>query len=97
MKVRSSDQDLMGVQEQTQGLVKYLAQLPILDGNLIEDIELTSGTAKSVQHQLGRSARGYFVTKKSANAVVWDSVSSQPDRELLLNASASCSVSIWVF
>ena len=87
----------MGVQEQAHGLQRFLAAVPMLDGNYLEDVSITSGTAKSVQHELGRSPRGYIVTKKSAESTIWDTESTTPERELVLNASASCVVSVWVF
>ena len=88
-KVRSKDQDLMGLQDQTQGLANYLRQVPILDGILVTNIVITSGTEKSVSHQLGRDYQGYIVTGKSAEATIWDSLSDHPDREVILNASAN--------
>ena len=45
---------------------------PILDGHLIENLQLTSGEPLVVNHGLARRIRGYFITRKSAAADIFD-------------------------
>ena len=76
-----------------------LVTAPILDGNLIEDIVIVTGTEKLVNHNLGRNLIGWIITRKSASSVVWDSQSTNnnPSTTLALNSSANVTISIWAF
>jgi hypothetical protein len=76
--------------------IRALQDLLLLDGRLLEDIDLTTATAQ-ISHGLGRPARGYIVTKRDANAVIYDETSTRPEAELALRASATVTVSLWVF
>ena len=84
-------------------LVKYgdalreLQGLPLLDGHLIEDIELTAATREIVQHGLGRKLRGYVVVKRNAGVSVYDEVPDRPQDELWLQAASNVTISLWVF
>lgn len=71
----------------------------ILDGRLIADIALASGSTNHVEHGLQRAVVGYIVVKKSANSTIWDSESSNTRRSLFLdlNCSSAVTVTLWVF
>ena len=70
---------------------------PILDGHLIENLQLTSGEPLVVNHGLARRIRGYFITRKSAAADIFDTNTSQPARSIQLESTADVTISIWVF
>ena len=71
----------------------------IVEGVLIEDIALTSGVDNFISHELGRKPQGYFLVNKNANADVWTSstTNSFPAQHLILRASATVTISFWVF
>lgn len=69
-------------------------EIAILSGRLIEDIELTTDP-KKVNHGLKRVPKGWFVVSKDANANVWQTAKS--DTTITFDASATVTISIWIF
>jgi hypothetical protein len=53
------DEAILSVEDRVFSLEKT----PLLDGRLIEDVELEMGVATMVRHGLGRVWRGYVITK----------------------------------
>src|SRR5688572_1554112 len=78
--------------------LKQLGSLSILQGQLIEDIALTT-TAISVPHSLNRPVSGFIVVKKNANVDIWYNSASTADTSLFLplDASGTVTASFWVF
>jgi len=74
-----------------------LQRAQILDGLLLRNIELISGQSNIVPHKLGRALLGWQIAGINANATVWASESPLPSKNLLLNCSANCTISLWVF
>lgn len=70
---------------------------PFLGGLLLTGIVLSSGSATTVNHGLGHTLQGWWLTDNIADAVVWRSPSAMPDKFLILNASANTTVSLWVY
>ncbi len=92
--------DLQRVQDFTKNTINSLiAQNPLLESNFIEDIVITTGTPRSIEHKLGKELTGFLVHRINADANVWDSQSTNsfPGRTLILNSSANVTVSIIVF
>lgn len=92
--------DLQFIQDNVDDTLRgFKVTVPIMDGNLIEDIVIVTGTEKLVSHKLGKILTGWITTRKSASSVVWDSQStnSNPSTTLALNSSANVTISIWVF
>lgn len=88
---------LARVQAELQRVLDPITQCPLLAGHLVAGVELTTAGA-AVQHGLGRPVVGWFVVGKDADARVWSSGESpNPDKFLLLDASATVTVSLWVF
>ena len=78
---------------------KLLPRLPILDGNLIENVSLTAGQTNVIEHGLGRQFRGVLLALNSANANVWfnQAANSQATTHVHVQCSANCIVSLWIF
>lgn len=98
-KIKTTDSDLSAVQDNIVRSLSSLLVKEILDGQILKNISLASGSINKVSHLLSRPVTGYIVIKKNANATIWDSESSnaQKDLFLTLNTSANCTVSLWVF
>lgn len=98
-KVRSDDDVIRQLQGAIDLVFQTLLPKEILDGNLLKDVDLVSGSVNMVQHKLARKSQGYLVIKKNANATIWDSedINDFRDSFLQLRASADCTVSLWVF
>lgn len=71
-----------------------IKSIPILNGVLLEDVALISGTTK-VPHRLGRRPRGYLVAKSTAAIDVYDTGTTTTDIDLV--SSAAATVSLWIF
>lgn len=69
--------------------------IAICNGLLLTDVSLVSASTTNVNHTLGRTAKGYVVVSKSANANIWNG--TMTDTVIPLHASADCTVSLWVF
>jgi hypothetical protein len=75
---------------------RQFGQLPFLDGVWIREQEFLATTDTPVNHKLGRTPRGWFVTSMQTNAgslklVEWD------NRTATLYASVAMTVDIWFF
>lgn len=73
-----------------------LLALPILNGNLISNVFLTTAVPKAINHLLGRNPLGWFLTDQNSSATIWR---TQPFNQytLTLEASADITISFWVF
>lgn len=69
---------------------------PITQGQLMSGIALVSGTPKTLNHSLGRMMKGWFVVDNTTNSNVWRTQALNT-QTLTLQASASTTISIWVF
>lgn len=72
--------------------------IPLINGVLVENIVLTTTTTR-VSHSLNRSYNGYIIVKMNADARVWvdTTTTADSDKFIPLKASASVTVSLWVF
>lgn len=84
----------MAVQDNVANVFMFLATFPILDGYLVTNIPLVSGT-NVINHTLGRQPVGWIVTDRNGAATVyrtaWDA------RTITLNSSGTVTISAWVF
>ena len=71
----------------------------ILDGQILSDIALVTGSSNSVSHLLGRDCQGYIVTKRSVDCRIWDDEATNTEKAIFLKlrTSANATVSLWVF
>lgn len=97
-KIQSQDDVLNRVQDQIEVSFQELGRTEILDGVLLRNVSLTTG-ANDIEHKLDRTVRGWFLTRKRANADVWDTQdnNARPTKFLTLQASADVVVDIWAF
>jgi hypothetical protein len=87
------DPELRQVQDNVARCFDDITGKEILNGQLLEGIQLTAGL-NYIDHKLGRQVRGYRIVRLSANvsAPMWD-----VDNKIIINAAAPVAVSIWVF
>jgi hypothetical protein len=78
----------------TSKAIQQLSQNPLNGGSLLTAISLKSGS-NNVPHKLGRAPQGWFIV--SPKAAVTVNETSTNTTNLVLNASASATVSIFVF
>lgn len=76
--------------------------LPFGDGNLIADIPLLAGTAKDIDHRLGRKYQGWIIVRLQTTAApVIVELPTLPlnmrDKQIRIQATAICLVDLWIF
>jgi hypothetical protein len=96
-KIKTDDIDLRFLQDAVNETLNMIVRREILDGKLIKNIALTTGTPKTVDHGLGRVVQGWIAVRKSANANIWDTKTQLEERFLVLNSSANVNIDLWVF
>jgi hypothetical protein len=98
-RVQTDDPDLRRVQDSIITATLPLFRNPTLDGRLLEGVTLSGSGATGVAHKLGRAVRGWSVTRRRADASIWDEQDENdiPEKTLRLRASADVVVDLWVF
>ena len=86
-------------QDHIESVLNPVLNSAIIDGIILEDVDLVSGSFTSVEHKLGRKPRGYLVIRKSAAETVYENAGDYDNRKLFmkLRASGSVTVNLWVF
>lgn len=71
---------------------------PIVNGRLIEGVELINGTTV-INHGLGRNLRGWIIVSIDAAATVYDNQATNQMSQLTLSltSSAAANCNLWVF
>lgn len=92
-KVMTSDHTLNTLQTNIEQAVGEVIRSPLLDGALI-DATLASG-ANTVLHKLDREIVGWIVVDRNSAATIYKTSSNSTD--LVLTASAACTVKLWIF
>ena len=95
----TSNETLSMIQERIEDAVLPITESSIIDGVLIQGQTLSSGSTSTVSHNLGRNIKGYIVVKRSAAQHVFDvqDTNDNPNTTLLLTASGTVTVDLWVF
>ncbi len=96
-KTQSTDRVTNTIQDNVESALRPILKNPLMDGTLIEDLTLVTGTPFTVEHGLGRIPRGWMVVSPNAESSVWESASALPTKTLILNVSANVTLSLWVF
>ena len=86
-------------QDHIEEVINPVLNSVIVDGVILEDIDLVSGSFTDIEHKLGREPRGYLVIRKSAAQTVYEEAGDYDNRKLFikLRASGSVTVNLWVF
>lgn len=93
------DQQVNRLQDNIAAVLAKLAGpsgIPFLDGVSVR-VALANG-ANVVSHKLGRKPQGWFLTRKDAAVHVYETNAAPfTATSILLTASASVNVTIWIF
>ena len=98
-RVDTTDSSMREMQYRLEETLRPVTDSSIVDGRLIEDVSLASGTTSKIAHRLGRSIIGWIVVGKNAAQHVYDENSGKSDlgTYLHLTASGTVTVNVWVF
>jgi len=82
-----------------QSVLTPILQSTILDGELVTNVELTSGVDNVVRNPLGREIIGWIPVRVRAEANIWDQQDSSSSKKstLTLRTSADVEVDLWIF
>lgn len=96
-KIKTEIKDLRVVQDALALIFNRLLGVSFLDGRTVTAV-LASGDNR-IEHGLGREPEGYFILRKNAAATIYDKLASSQltERFLVLNSSATVTVTLWVF
>tara|TARA_R110002020_G_scaffold270417_3_gene485704 strand:- start:1259 stop:1576 length:318 start_codon:yes stop_codon:yes gene_type:complete len=94
-----TDPKIQDLEYRIEEAFRPITDSSIIDGRLISDIELASGTVSKIAHKLGRAIRGWVVVGKNAAQHVYDDNSGQSDLDTFihLTAGGTVTVNVWVF
>lgn len=96
IKIRVRDnQDLMALQDNVSGWTEQLRNQAILPGRLIEN-QIIETTNTDLSHGLGKELTGWVIVRSNADARIWEPTGATSGI-LRLRASATVTVSLWVF
>ncbi len=98
-KIYTEDALQQRLQDNIANSFNQFEKLPQLDSVIVKDVVLSSTIDNVVEHKLSRPVQGWQVVRQNANAVVYESstTNTAPSSVILLRASASCTVSILFF
>jgi hypothetical protein len=98
-RVTTADPVIEELQDNAEPLMRLVEGSELLDGVLIKNQTLLVATPTDINHGLQRAPVGFFVTRKRANAVVWDLQDDNPSKTstIRLIASAEVTLDVWVF
>lgn len=91
--INTTDKELQKIQDNITTAVTGIEAKPFLGGVLIEGISLTSGS-NQVAHTLQRLPRIWVLCDRNSSATIYRTASDS--NFLTLQASAPCTISLWV-
>jgi hypothetical protein len=92
-KINVDDYELNKIQDNTEACLQQFIQQTILQGNLVKNVTLVSGSNK-VQHGLARTPILVMIGLPSTQATVWKT--AMDEKQLTISTSADTTVSFWV-
>jgi hypothetical protein len=97
-KIFTNDFSMQKIQDNVQGELNRLNASPFQDGIFVKSVSLTTSDTK-VEHKLSRVPMGYVVTNKNAAQTVYTStsVNNKPELFLILKASGSVTVDLYIY
>lgn len=97
--IQSDDRLIQQFQTNVREVVDPLSQNPLAQGRLLSNISIKTGITNIIPTGLNKVLTGWFVTRLTVNAVIWDSQNSNttPSQNLQLLCSADCVISLYVF
>ena len=99
-KYRSDNYELNRVQDKIEDFARGVQLGGIIDGRLIENVELIANETNRVYHGLGRRYKGYIVVSINEKVVVFvvDADNLSPEKYIPLKVvSYPATASLWVF
>jgi len=94
-RIRTTDRDLMKVQDNITNVVDNICALPLSDAVVLDGVSLEMGLNR-INHGLQRQPRGYLLCGRDSPVVVSDA-EAHTTKFLNLNSSGAATVKLIVF
>lgn len=96
--VQTDDRNINQIQRYTKTALDPLLKNPVLNGNLLTSVSLSSGS-NTISHGLNRNLQGWIMVRVRSSATFYDTQDSNPSPNLTLTLVASANVvcDIYVF
>lgn len=98
-QVQTNDRVQNQIQDNVQFALVPIQQCPVIDGILLQNIDLINGT-NIIDHKLGRKLIGWFLVRINNSIIsLYDTQDTNPNPEQTLNLviNGNAQVSIYVF
>ena len=95
-KITTNDRELNLIQANIEDAVSGVLKNPLLDGVLVDGINLLSGQPNQIAHTLAREVIGWIVVDQNADARIWKGSPSN-SRFIDLRCSNNVSVKVYFF
>jgi hypothetical protein len=104
-KLWSQDADLTQAVEPVVDRLNEMVDVPMLQGRLLENVDITENQTNRIRHGLGQKLRGWIVVRQTIEQVFFSDAqdsNGREDEELWLipttaSGSAKSEISLWVF
>ena len=99
LKLQTKNEELNRVQGNVEVSLNPIIDVPILNGVLVSNVGILSGSDTYISHKLGRRYRGFLEAGKTAEAIIWESgtANNNKERVAILRANVAISASFWFF
>lgn len=98
-KIISQDSILNRIQDAIGEVLNLIVKKPLVDGELVKEVDLLSGSDNYVNHRLNRPITGWVIVRKDSNANIYESATANalPSKHIILVTTANSTVDIWFF
>lgn len=101
-RIITADKDIQLIQDNTDNALTPLQNSPLVNGNLLSNLNLISGQDNLINHNLGHVPTASIAGIPNVNTTIWSpgspSINNQSSNSQVINlrCSTSCTVSVWV-
>ena len=98
-QIDPQNESITQTQSNVNTAVKQIANSPIIDGVIVENIDVGTGDTV-VNHELGREPLGWIVVRKNEAGEVYESTTVNKNRDkflLLRGSTATTNTNFWIF
>lgn len=101
-QINNSDQNIQLFQNNVADALMPLQQVPMVGGNLLKNISLTSGQDNLIQHGLDHAPTVFFIGNMNVDTRVWSpatvslSGSNVSRTTINLRCSTTCVIALWI-
>lgn len=96
---QADDRDLMAAQARIKEFAQAIEDCPLIDGALVEGVEMAATGLKTIEHRLGRKPIGWMVARQNAYAFFREETdgNSIPEKVILIRSTHAVTANFWFF